>query len=294
VSPPNPFRDRIRDMCPTWLREGRLERLMYTFGLGLDLLAEKAVQAAHAANPTKCDVSALPLIGSDLLIQRGATELESRYRERLQHADESWQHAGTPWLTLQQALHLLLELRPAARMVSSRYDRSAYPATIVDSKWNVYAAGEDADAQPPTRVLIEPGNWDWDSFNLGSGAGCWSRTWVVIESVAPNDWCHPAPFQIGDADMPKIGERSWSIGFAEPPFVFTSLLETIELWRAGNARNVNLIVSFDATHFDPAEPAGGGINPDGQFGCWSRMDGVNQVPARDSITGARYCAVVAE
>lgn len=47
-----------------------------------------------------------------------------------------------------------------------------------------------------------------------------------------------------------------------------------------------IIVSFDATLFDPAQPAGGGINPDGNFGQWSIVSGGAYAESR--FTSAVY------
>lgn len=282
------FRDTIRDMSPTWLQDGRNERLMYTLGLGLDFLAEKTTQAIHMFVPTTCDASGLPAIGNDALIPRGATELESRYRQRLQRRLETWQHAGTPWRGLQQMLHILLELRPAARMVSARYDTDVLPFTIVDAKWNTYAAGDDADTAQPSRSLVDPGNWDWDSVVRCPSSATWSRKWMILESVAPNDWCHQDAGTWGDGDDGVWGDAAPAWDVDVQPDVFDSLWGELLLWGSAHAPVVALIVSFDATHFDPAQPAGGGINPDGTYGRWSRMSGRNQVATRTAISNCKF------
>lgn len=280
------FRDKIKEMSPTWLADGRNERLMYTLALGLDLLAEKAVQAVHMWNPKRCDVSALPTIGNDRLTVRGATELESRYRQRLSTAIEDWSHAGTDWEVLRQMLHTLLELRPAARTVAARYTKSGFPWAIADSKWNAYAAGDDADAKQPLRTLVEPGNWDWDSVIRGVGSWCWSRIWVVVESIGPNAWCTPTTRTWGDGTKWGSG-LGWGVDGASPA-VFDSLWNEILTRKAANARCQALIISFDAAHFDPAQPAGGGINPDGTYGRWSRMSGRNQIPTRTAVSDCGF------
>jgi hypothetical protein len=282
------FRDKVREMSPTWLQDGRNERLLFTLALGMDLLVEKAVQAVHMFFPTTCDASALPVIGNDRLIPRGATELESRYRQRLQRAPETWQHAGTPWQVLAQALHILLELRPAARMISNRYDDSVFPSTLVDSKWNSYAAGDDADATQPTRTLYAGGNWDWDSVIRCSSSWTWSRKWIVLESVAPNDWCHQDIGVWGDPDDGVWGDDAPAWGVDVQPEVFDSLWSELLLWGSAHAPVVALIISFDPTHFDPAQPAGGGINPDGTYGRWSKMSGNVQVPTRTAVSNCLF------
>lgn len=282
------FRDKIREMSPPWLQDGRYERLMYSIGLGFDLLAEKTVQAIHMFIPTKADASGLPVIGGDVLIFRGITESEQSYRGRLQTWTDMWQHAATPWRTLQQMLHVLRELRPAARMVSARYDSSTIPAGIVDTKWNAYAAGADIDGAQPTRTLVEPGNWDWDSVVRAQSSFSWARKWIVLESVAPNDWCHRDTGTWGDGNDGVWGDEAPAWNVDVQASVFDSLWLELELVGSAHAPVEALIVSFDHAHFDPAQPAGAGINPDGTYGRWSKMSGSVQVPTRTAISNCVF------
>lgn len=276
------FRDLIKRMSPTWLQDGRNERFMYVVALGTDLLLEKLFQGVAAANPVKCDSSALPTIGADRLVARGVTEVESSIRRRLQTSLEDWRRAGNDWEVLRQALHILRELRPAARTVAARYTKSGFPWAIADSKWNSYAAGDDADAKQPLRTLVEPGNWDWDSVIRGVGSWSWSRIWVVIESIGGNAWCTPTTRTIGDGM--RFGDGSTLGVEGLVPGVVDSLWNEILSRKAANAYAMALIISFDASHFDPAEPAGGGINPNGTYGRWSKMVGRNQVPTRTAVS----------
>lgn len=281
------FRQQIKELSPPWLQDGQFERYLFNFGLGMDLLAEKLVQAEHMSMPLLCDASALPFIGGDLLIPQGASESEDDYRERLHVALPTWQTAGTPWAILRQALHTLLVLRPAARNVSSAFDLSAYPATVVNTKWDSYAVGDDFDAVQPAHSLVVPGNWDWDSTIHCRTTWAWSRFWFVLESIAPNDWCH-ADTVLWDAtgDTWDSDNTAWDLDCDAG--VIDSLWSEILLWKAENATCEALILSFDHSHFDPAQAAGGGINPDGSYGRWSKMVGAVQVATRTTISNAAY------
>ena len=71
---------------------------------------------------------------------------------------------------------------------------------------------------------------------------------------------------------------SW--GFAQTPDYFTTLRGIIKQWkRAGN--NVrNVVIAFSASIFQPGLGAGGGYNPDGYFGRWSKVSGGAFVASR--------------
>jgi len=282
-----PIRDAIKPSSPMWLQDGQAERYMFNFGLSLDVLLEKVTQGIHDRMPTLCDPTALPIIGGDRLIPQGASETDDNYRLRLQAAFDAWQTAGTPWAILRQTLLNLLSLKPAARLVADRYAGGLIPATISNSKWDTYAAGADVEHAHPTHTVVAPGNWDWDSVVRCPGSYCWSRFWFILESVGGNAWCTNDSGTWGEPGDTWGDLIAWGT-LDTPSGIFDALWDSILLWKDANAPCVALIVSFDATHFDPGHAAGGGVNPDGTYGRWSTMSGNVQVPTRTAVTGARF------
>jgi hypothetical protein len=282
------IRDVILDLCPPWLRNGRAGRYMYDIGLTLDLILLKVEQGMHLRMPTVCDESALPAIGRDLLMRRGPNETTPSYRTRLQKGPDTWAKAAGVAEVLRQAL-IACPTKPRARHIAARYERpleASIPFGIEDTKWDTYEANADTGPEP-TRTLVEPGNWDWDSVSEGRGSWAWSRFWLVMESVGDDAWCAESSWKIGDAGAPKIGDRSWAIGFDTPCATFRRIFEAVMEFKAEGSRCAAIIVSFDATHFDPDQPAGGGLNPQGLHGKNGKIVGRKIVPAR-LITGARY------
>ncbi len=61
--------------------------------------------------------------------------------------------------------------------------------------------------------------------------------------------------------------------------VGTTLQGIVKQRKPANVWVRSIVVSFDATLFDPAQPAGGGVNPDGTFGQWSTAGTVGGLPA---------------
>ncbi len=216
-------------------------------------------------------------IGADRTILRGLTESTASYRRRLQRALDDLQHAGNAWAVLSQVLGYLLALTPAARTVSSTYDADG---TLATSQWSYYDAGDSIEAAPK-HLAQDPGEWDWDSLSPTTGSWGWWRWYLVLDSVAPNDWIGPADFVIGDTD-PKIGTSStWSIGFNQPSTLITSIRIIVRQFKA--ARAEWMIVSFDAANFRPS----GAVMPDGFYGHGWKVVAGHHVASRS--VSARYC-----
>lgn len=260
------LRDTIKEISPTWLQTEQAEKFLYLCGVLHDMLVEKAQEAQLARMPTRCDPSALPLLGDDRQIIRGIGESDMGYGERLSRAFDSWRLAGLPMGVMAEVI-AYLSTGPKMRHVSNT------------SVWDSFAAGADT-TQPPEHVKASPANWDWDG-----DATLWWRVWAIIYSVGGYAWCGPAP-RFGTPGV-KIGDKSISIGLNIPATEVETIRGLIATWKAEHAWVRWIIISFDETLFDPAQPSGGSVNPDGNWGRWSRVVGGQAVPAR--AANARYC-----
>jgi hypothetical protein len=281
------FRDRIKLLSPSWMQDGTNEREAYVYGLACDAITDKLFQGARARFPTQAPTTALDEIGRDRLILRGLTESDESYGARLQRAFDSHQFSGAARAVLSQLLGFLLAKTPAVRFVSSRYDRSTYPPTRLDSSWDEYPVGRDPNAEPVhTYVTAAGGNLDWDSASEVSGSWSWWGSFVILEAVAPNNWANPATWAIGDTTL-TIGTLPGSTGLDVSSNVITSARGITKQFKGAHTWVRWIIISFDSGLFDPASPAGGGINPDGYFGRWERVVAGTYVPSR--FSDARYC-----
>jgi hypothetical protein len=284
------IRDLIRDISPPWLRGGQAERFLYGFGLLADGVLDKLTDAISNHRPDKCDESALPIIANDRLIQQGVSEPDVAFRARLQTAFEAWQLAGSPWRTLREPLRSLLTKQPRIRLIANRYTPGT--SSLTDTKWDTYEEAADTE-QPPTHLTLSPGDWAWDGLSPVHGSYSWARIWVMIESVGGQSWCTEGTQTFGDGSTwgdPAVVDRSW--GFDTRPQVFGDLITQIKLWKAQHATLVNLIVSFDASHFHPDGVSGFGIKPDGHFGRFGKFSSNAYVQSRTVISHARWCASV--
>lgn len=377
------FRDRVKALCPGWLREGVAERLMYGFGLAIDGVVDKLTQGILGRFPTRCDTSFLPVIAGDRVVILGPTEPVASQRRRLQKAFEGWQIAGSSRSLLSEALPILLPYQPQIREVSTRFEPdpgripvqvaqgvgftitsatnetpivittsvphgfttgqtvrvgnckgntaannsggtawtvtviseisfsldtsvgngtytivggagnvmgfpAAYPPERLSSLWYTYAAGADPDAAP-TRVFGvtgDVGDWEWDTFTQEASSWMWQECFVILYAVSPQDFAAPPEWAWGDVDVTwDTLPGSW--GLSVDFDYIENIRVALRLRKAGNTNIRYIIVSFDATLFDPTMPAGGGINPEGEFGDWHIFDGAAWKASR--LSEAVYC-----
>jgi hypothetical protein len=163
---------------------------------------------------------------------------------------------------------------------------TVYPPTLTSSNWDTYAAGADT-SQPPQHLYRPPivgplGYWDWDSVTPWAGCWIWQNAYFIVYSVAPNTHFTPAP--AWGSGVTWGDDMAW--GVSQSSKVGRSLQIIVGQWKAAQTCVRWIIVSFDATLFDPDQPVGGGINPDGRFGRWSKLSGGQYVASR--FSSARY------
>lgn len=130
--------------------------------------------------------------------------------------------------------------------------------------------------------LFDGSNWDWDSLSVVAGTGYPAATWMVLFSIAPNSWCEPDTEWGTDGVWGDGG--AWGVDVS--PAIGRLIQATTARLKSARSWVRYIIVSFDGALFDPGEPAGGGINPDGLFGRWSKIVARQWVPSR--FADARY------
>ncbi len=411
-APKATLRDRVKDMSPTWLREGVNERLQYSYGLAEDAIIDKMSQGGLARFPTRAQPDANTETGRDRLITKGITEGDESYAARLQRAFITWQFAGSGRSVLSQELGYLLALTPQILEVSVQYtvDRArvqrmllltlgigihdvanttpitvttkgphgfstgntvrvtgvatvgaangnhvivviddvtftlngttaagvdagtgrvvlnslipsaTYPPTRNGTTWITYAAGADPSAEPTTVRVGSGGlgDWNWDGSSQVNDSWIWWGTFIVVNSVAPNAWIGPAAawgsgavWGAGSQYTPSLAVKPWirsyysgivggtyasagsymgystGWGVDASAAVGLSMMAIATQFKAAHTVLRELIISFDATLFNVAHNAGGGVNPDGTFGRWSKVTGGAYAPSR--FAAARYC-----
>ena len=275
------IRDMMKALSPTWAKDGDFERFLYSMGLAKDAVIDKLVQGVEASLATKTQTATtLAYIALDSLMARGLTEGDASFIARLQRAYDDWQLAGGDWMVLRQVLGLVLSTTPAARTVKDIYTSAG---ALSRSVWYSYAASADTTKAPGRAVLTGgAANWDWDSLSPTNGSwGRW-RYWLVLYATGGNQFATAAPTW----GSTTWGQTTNSWGLSQPPSFAQLLRSVVGLWQRGGSWCHEMIVSFDDTLFDPAQPVGGAFNPDGNFGRASKVVAGQYVPSR--FANARY------
>lgn len=252
------------------------QRFLFTCAIGGDACIEKLNQGVHDTMTGDADPSALPYIAAQRgNILRGLTETDDSYRARLRTALDDLQIAGSAWSVLRQTLGFVLSVQPRAIAVSSRWSGAG---VCQSSTWDFFATMADTN-KSPRHVLYDTGglgNWDWDSLSPTDGSWGWWRWYLVLEyrDSQGREWIMKAP-KWGSGVKWGAGS-AWGItGTAD---VGRSIRIIVGQWKANWCHWIT--ISFDGAWFDPAEPAGLSINPDGHFGRWSKVVGGVYVRAR--------------
>lgn len=282
------IRGFVADLAHRPIKTGWAERFLYTMGVVRDAIIEKGNQGAHDTMALQADESALPLIGAGVLIPQGLTESADNYRLRLQRAWDDWQIAGNAWSVMRQVLGYLLDHAPDIATVSAKYTSTG---TLQADIWNFFFAGADTTKAPTRqRDNVSPA-WDWDSTSPTTGSWGWHRWWLIIYSVAPNDVFTENTFTWGTAGKTWGGTgESW--GLAQAPEVVGNMREIVRRWKGAHAWCVWMIIAFSNSIFDPNDPSGGGVNPDGSFGRWSKVNITANTRTASRFSNARYASGV--
>jgi hypothetical protein len=266
----------LKDTGPTFPTvSGKLLDIM---GLAIDALLEKADEGVKARIPTLADVSALPYIGADRNLPRAPNESEASYRARLQRAFDTFARAGNAGSLLAQILLLILPFTPRVRTVSGV------------GSWDTYEAGADTSKPPDHRDTDgTTGLWNWDGIpstfdSAPGGNNAWWRFWLILQATSPQAFCAPGPNWGAGGFV--WGDQTISWGTNVPTTLFQSMRPVIRQWKQAGSWCRWIVVSFDTTLFDQAQPADGTHNPAGTFGPWAIQAGHTYVPGR--FANARY------
>jgi hypothetical protein len=274
------FRDESDAISAAWWNGPNGTKVRYCMSILWDANAQGFEYAVYARFPDYGPEDALPWMGLDRRIVRGYQEPQISYRARLIQWADRWPNCGKPTGVLLAARGWILPQLPKMSTVNNT------------GWWYSYADGLDpmpagsTSVVPPDR-FNGSGNWNWDGLTAN-----WWRAWLIIWST-DTPWATPAP--VWGAPGLNWGDSRYSWGFGQPASQFSSLPALVGAWKARHCWYPAIIVSFDNALFDQTQPAGGGVNPDGSFGRWSKIGTVGGKPAyvRARFANARYIDGVA-
>jgi hypothetical protein len=244
------FRDMSDAISPTWLNGPVGQRFRYSMSVLYDALSDAAGYANLARFPLHAPFDALPLLGADRQIVQGFAESNASYANRLVQWLDLWRAAGSPMGVLLAVLSLFLPTSVRVRTVDN------------SSNWNTYDYGANpfpigaAVPTPPTYVK-GASNWDWDGNTTP-----WWRAWVIVYVQAMGWTIGP---HWGDGGHWGDPGRLWGITGPQASQLAT-LRAVVKQWKPAHSWVLNIILTTNDARFDPAQPAGGGINPDGTWG----------------------------
>jgi hypothetical protein len=164
-------RDSILSLAPPWLQHDTGERFLYTIGLGMDVLLEKANQGQRARMPLVADPSALPYLAADRVLSQGPTESDVAFAVRLSQAFEAWSIAGNRRSILAQVQAYFSTPQPlyAAQLPECLIVGGNGSSTTWDTVYTTTPSGG-----APAHAQIAPANWNWDGT-----VKPW-RSWLVL------------------------------------------------------------------------------------------------------------------
>lgn len=252
IAPPptSRFRDMSDEISPTWLNGPVGQRYRYSMAVLWDALADASGYAVLSRFPLRTSPDAYPIMGADRQIDQGFSESGTSYANRLIQWLDLWRAAGSPTGVMLAILGLFLPTSVAIRTVDNSSNWNTYPLAATPMP-----AGASVPI-PPTYVA-GGGNWNWD----GNTAPWW-RAWIIV-------YTGPLGITIGPhwGDGGKWGDagRLWGLSGITASQIAT-LRAVIKKWKPAHSWIVNIIFTNNTARFDPAAPAGGGVNPDGTWG----------------------------
>lgn len=308
--------DALESKLPRWMVTGArryMGDLVASLAAPLDAMAEAVLVGRLASHPGQVhlpgvyglggydNVDALPLIGRDRMIRRGLEETPWDYAERLRKWRRAWARSATAPMLLEQLAGILSPDPPVLRLVSangtwwSRYEDGSlrYASQAGDGLYLDVTGALSAYASIPHL-------WDWDGGSQPTHPeqGDASRFWVVIYAPCNlphladdddtyadvgvfNDWAAD-PTNAGAGASPEAG----TIGTASPRKHVELVRGLVQEWRAAGLKCSHVIISFDASAFNPNTDTVPSSVPDGLWGWPAKIVGGARVPSR--FPDARY------
>lgn len=223
-----PFRDSILAISPPHLLEegGTGEAIQYSVGTVLDGIGDWMIQGVFASMPGIGTNDALYLIGKDMNIDRGPTETDAHYIDRLQGAVDSHRVRGSgPELLRQLAAWFSPSVLTPIRLVAN------------NAIWHEI----NLTTLVVTKTIVGT-NWVWDAFATER----WWRGWVILDSSASpwtrDLWGDPGNWGDGgtwgsNASVDQVKQiQAW-----------------VSKWKPAHIAAVNIIIAFDAGLYQVAD-----------------------------------------
>lgn len=196
------YRDLILAIVPPWLKRSNGAKLLYTFGLHIDILVEMVrVAVLHRFPGGTLYEKSLAILGRDRKIIRGLYETANSYRARLRSWISTHKRRGSPVELLNQ--------------VQAHYAPNPTPLILTSYLGRTYTMAADGSyvisqgVSPPDYITAQgvdywgdPGYWG-DGGYWGEGSSQWARLWLEFDRTGE---------EIGEDGTWGSGSAVWGDG----------------------------------------------------------------------------------
>lgn len=246
------IRDSFTRGMPPWLLEDIGLRFFYSVGTVLDGVNQLLREGIKARMPGVGTPDALPAIGNDRQIDRGPTESDANYANRLSSAFDTWRTMGNAYRLLDSLAAFFDPDIPTLNLVSDR------------SEWHK----RDPDGTIH-HVKQGPGypsgaNWVWDTLAAGAPPYRFWRGWVIID--AAGRWTQ---WHVG-TDGVIVGDGH-TVGSTASIEEVASVRRIVRRCKPAGANVISIIITFVNGLFDYSyDPAVETQMPQGNYGDLSQ------------------------
>lgn len=238
------LRDATFRIGTPWMQRRVFGRIRWGIRLLLDAdwsLLELGIKARMPGIGTP---EALPYIGNDRQIDRGRTESDESYADRLSGAFDTWRTAGSARTLLEQLRFYFSPTFVPIRTVSNR------------GVWHEI----DPVTGVVTKTVSSPTNWEWDEH----AAARWWRGWIVIDSSS-GPWSTWQCGSVGAGGSGKqCGDPTLTCGSTATPQEVAAIRKLALKWKPAHVHAMHVILTFDASTFEALDAPGAPM-PDGTF-----------------------------
>jgi hypothetical protein len=229
-------------LFPHWLLGRNSGRIVYSIALLCDTATEWLYQGIQQRFPLVAEEGALPYLGRDLGILRGAREATEAYRRRLSLWVPTHRRAGTPFAIAEQTQAYFAPQSPRVHVVQHDPGADGKPTRAT---WST----RHPDGSESTHVE-SPSNWDWDSDDAHRPASLGARDpriWIIVEQptgdadalFAPRDGAFIDP-----SDAAGMNGATRPDGDTAPNDQWRDLQQIAEQWRAMGTWIAGVLVYF--------------------------------------------------
>lgn len=209
------YREHQPSIAPPWMQGTNGRKWHEQFGAAKDGVGTRARAAVLNELAGECDVSALPFLGVERMLEQGASETDATFRVRLRTAWSEWQAAGGPLALLDQLAaigYTSANGDPVIVQANGRaYQRSAGGALVT------------TDLGPNWRISGSP-PWWWVDPDFAN----WPRFAVLFPGSGslPSGWATPTSPPSVDPGQDEVDQ----------------IVRLIRRWKPAKARCVGILV----------------------------------------------------